>query len=292
MPAIANSGMTDTSTTDTSTTERAREHARAQAGKLADFQRTLPIGGATKLPEGVAREDMIWEETVGPGNYAVHHLPRGARLRLTDQKGDASAQLIVFNAHQTAERLNVADTVKIQWQAYFGQGQLLLSDLGRVLMSAVSDTSAGHDTFNAMSNLAWNTKKYGSGAVHGPHPNARDLMAVALTKCGLERRDICPGLNLFKKVIVEEDGTFAWFGDESPVGGELVLRCETDVLVAITVTPHVLDPRPDYITTPVEIAAWHGEPTAADDPIRNASPEGQRAFENTEYYIASTLSND
>lgn len=273
--------------TNTSTTESAREHARAQAGARAEFQRTLPIANASSPPVGIAKADMIWEETIGQGNYAVHRLPRGSRLQLTDRYGDTSVQLLVFNANLNSERLNVADTVKIQWQAYLGEGQILLSDLGRVLMSILTDTCAGHDMFNAMSNCAWNNKKYGSGAVHGLNPNARDLLAVALTKYGLGRRDICPSVNLFKKVVVEPDGSFSWHGDESPAGGNLILRCETDVLVALTVTPHVLDPRTKYHTTPVEVSAWRGNPTPADDPIRNASPEGLRAFENTEYYIAS-----
>lgn len=276
----------------TSTTQNARDHARAQAGTTNEFQRTLPIGNARRKPDGIATQDLIWEETVGPGNYAVQRLPRGARLQLTDRDGDASVQLLVFNALKTSERLNVADTVKVQWQAYFGEGQLLLSDQGRVLMSALADTAAGHDTFNAMSNLAWNNKKYGSGAVHGTSPNARDLFAVALTKHDLGRRDICPSINLFKKVLVEPDGRFGWYGDESPVGGQLTLRCETEVIVALTVTPHVLDPRPTYQTTPVDILAWQGEHTPPDDKLRNASPEGLRAFENTEYYNASTSPNE
>lgn len=276
----------------TSTTESARAHARAQAGAQAEFQRTLPIGTVKHPPDGVAASQMLWEETVGTGNYAIHRLPKGARLQLTDRDGDSCAQLLVFNAVEPAERLNVADTVKIQWQAYFGEGQLLLSDMGRVLMSAVSDTSAGHDLFNAMSNLACNDQKYGKGAVHGDSPNARDLFAVALTKYGLERRDICPCINLFKKVRVKPDGAFEWHGDESPVGGQLTLRCETDVLIALTVTPHALDPRSSYTVTPTVIQAWQGEPTALDDPLRVATPEGQRAFENTEFYNASVFPNE
>jgi hypothetical protein len=30
------------------------------------------------------------------------------------------------------------------------------------------------------------------------------------------------------------------------------------------------------------VLAWRGEPTPPDDPIRNATPEGLRAFQNVE----------
>ena len=39
-------------------------------------------------------------------------------LRLADLDGDACVHVIVHNAAPTGERLNVADTVKVQWQAY------------------------------------------------------------------------------------------------------------------------------------------------------------------------------
>ncbi len=257
----------------TATTHGARDHARAQAALASErFSRAVPPGGP----------GVLWRETVEGGNYAVRVLPRGARLRLRDPDGDTSVQLLVFNHRNRAERLNVPDTIKVQWQAYLGTGQLLLSDMGRVLMSFESDSSAGHDTFNAMSNRAWNQAKYGDGAVHSTAPNARDRFAVALAKEGLGRRDIGPSINLFKPIFVQPDGSFAWREGPTPPDAEVVLRAEMDVLVALTVTPHVLDPRDAYVVSPLEITAVAGPWTAADDPIRIASPEAIRAYENTE----------
>ena len=265
---------------DTATTHGARDHARAQAAAATErFSRSVPAGDP----------GVLWCETVEAGNYATRVLPRGARLTLRDPEGDTSVQLLVFNHHQRAERLNVPDTVKVQWQAYLGQGQLLLSDMGRVLMSFEADSSAGHDTFNAMSNRAWNDAKYGSGAVHSLAPNARDRFAVALAKEGLGRRDIGPSVNLFKPVFVEPDGSFTWRGASAPPGAEVVLRTEMDVLVALTVTPHVLDPRTEYTVSPLEITAITGVPAEADDPIRTATPEAQRAFENTDDWLLTRL---
>lgn len=258
---------------NTATTHAAREHARAQAAAASqEFCRQTPIDDAS----------ILWSETVEGGNYAVRVLPRGTRLHLTDVDGDTSVQLLVFNHHQRAERLNVPDTVKVQWQAYLGTGQLLLSDMGRAMMSFESDTSAGHDTFNAMSNRAWNDMKYGDGSVHGHAPNARDRFAVALAKASLGRRDIGPSVGLFKSVFVEPDGSFTWRGDTSPVGAEVVLRADMDVLVALTVTPHVLDPRAEYTATPLEIVARRGVVAGPDDAIRLSTPEATRAFENTD----------
>ena len=84
---------------------------------------------------------------------------RGHRLRLEDVTGDACAHVVVFNALEPWERLNVADTQKIPWQAYLGDGHPLLSGDGRVLATVVGDTSGHHDAFCGTSTDAWNQRE-------------------------------------------------------------------------------------------------------------------------------------
>jgi uncharacterized protein YcgI (DUF1989 family) len=60
-----------------------------------------------------------------------------------------------------------------------------------------------------------------------------------------------------------------------------------NVLFVAANTPHVLDPRPDYLATPARLLAYRGPATAESDPIRNATPESLRAFQNTEDYFLS-----
>jgi uncharacterized protein YcgI (DUF1989 family) len=125
----------------------ARAHARAMAGTKVEAMPTIPATAATALPAGVDPETVVWDETIAAGGYAARTIRRGTRLRLTDLYGDACLSMMVFNAERTVERLNVADTVKVQWNAYLGAGRLLLSDMGRVMLSVVEDTSKGHDAF-------------------------------------------------------------------------------------------------------------------------------------------------
>ena len=57
------------------------------------------------------------------GNYTHRVLARGTELRLTDLRGDACAHLLLYVADRPWERLNAADTVKVQWNAYLGAGR-------------------------------------------------------------------------------------------------------------------------------------------------------------------------
>lgn len=263
----------------------ARDHARSMAGMTAEAMPTLPAGAASDLPEGVAPDQMIWDETIAAGGYAGRQLDRGARLRLTDLKGDACVSLLVFNAERPVERLNIADTLKVQWNGYLGAGRLLLSDMGRVLMSLLEDTAGAHDGFCGASNQASNARKYGDGFNHGAHPNARDRLSLGVAKFGLGRKDIHPCVNLFKGVRVVEDGATVPDVGPFPFGRQVTLRAEMDVIVVMANCPHILDPRPEYSVTPVRATAWRGPVTPPGDPIRKATPEGLRAFLNVEDYV-------
>lgn len=261
----------------------AREHARAMAGTVVEAMPVLPPV-ADDLPEGVAAQDLIWEETVAPGGYATRQVSRGTRLRLTDLEGDACASLMVFNAEMPTERLNVADTVKVQWNAYLGPDKLLLSDMGRVLMSFLEDQAGTHDTFCGTSNATLNEAKYGEGRNSGAFPNGRDRLLLGAAKHGLGRRDVHPCVNLFKGTRIEADGTITPLIGPFEPGRSVTLRAEMEITIVIANCPHVLDPRQDWSISPLRLTGWRGPVTASDDTIRNATPEGQRAFLNVEDY--------
>jgi urea carboxylase-associated protein 2 len=269
---------------DTANPYAAQAHARAQAGTRAEAMPTIPATAAVRLPDGVAADEVVWDETLAPGGYASRQVARGTRLRLTDLSGDASASLLLFNAERPVERLNIADTLKVQWNGYLGQGRLLLSDMGRVLASLVEDTAGTHDAFCGASNRASNARKYGDGDNHGAHPNARDRFSLGVAKFGLGRKDIHPCLNLFKAVRIAQGGDTVIDVGPYPPGRFVTLRAEMDLIVAVANCPHVLDPRPDYAVTPLRATAWRGPVTPEADPIRNATPEGLRAFLNVEDY--------
>jgi urea carboxylase-associated protein 2 len=259
----------------------ARAHARAMAGTRVEAMPTVPATVAADRPRGVEADAMLWDETLAPGGYAAKRLNRGARLRFVDLKGDACVSMLLFNAERPVERLNVADTLKVQWNAYLGAGRLLLSDMGKVLMSVLDDTAGTHDAFCGASNAVANAAKYGDGDNWGPHPNARDRFLLATAKFGLGRKDIHPCINWFKGVTVLPDGSTRFVSAGAP-GQSVTFRAEMDVVVMLANCPHVLDPRPDYVVTPARALAWRGPVTPDDDPIRNATPEGLRAFLNVE----------
>jgi len=268
----------------TETTYGARDHARAQDGTRAEAMPVVPAGAWPNPPCEAGH--LVWAETVAGGNYTHRVLARGTELRLTDLHGDACAHLLLYAEGRPWERLNVADTVKVQWNAYLGEGQLLLSDQGRVLASVVADSSGRHDALCGTSTLVRNTARYGDGTPQSPSPAGRELFKLAAAKNGLEPRDLPPSLSFFQGVRILEDGSLDFTGSAGP-GGSVTLRAEQDVTVLIANVPHPADPRPAYVSTSLEVLAWRAEPTRAGDPLWDATPEGHRAFLNTAEFLAS-----
>ncbi|MFT4125420.1 MAG: DUF1989 domain-containing protein [Gordonia sp. (in: high G+C Gram-positive bacteria)] len=269
-------------TTDLGSVSQARSDARARATR-SRWMPHLPAASSPVAPAGVDSSRLLWSETVAPGGYTHLRVARGTTICLEDPDGDANASVVLFNALNPAERLNVADTLKIPWQAYLTTGHPLLSGDGRVLATVAADTSQHHDALCGASGDAWNLAKYGSAAPEGPTPSGSALLRMAGTKHDLERRDLPPAVSFFKGVRVGADGALDWVGSAGP-GARVDLLAELPLIVLVANAPHPLDPRPDYVATDLRVHAFRSTPTGPGDAFFGAGPERERAYLNSIAY--------
>lgn len=270
-------------TTETSTTAGAREHARAQATAITDSMPVVPASSWPSPPDGIAAEKLTWAETVPGGRYTTKVLARGTRLRLRDLHGTACAHLLLWRADAPWERLNVADTVKVPWQAYLSSGHPLLSDQGRVLATIISDTSGHHDAVCGATTLSGNNAKYGAGSPESTSPAGRELLVLAALKNGLTRRDVAPSVSFFHGVRVQPDGALVSTGSAG-AGTAVELLLHLPLIVAIANTAHPLDPAPTFDVGSLEVLAWSAPDDLAEigAHLTDRDPEYQRAYLNSE----------
>ncbi|WP_138445046.1 urea amidolyase associated protein UAAP1 [Sinomonas susongensis] len=286
--------MQEERTTTTATTAGARTHARAQHGRTAETMRFVPAQSAPRhlleqLPPGVGSERVTWAEALAFGRYTVMPLARGTRVRLVDVGGDACVHAVLYRAGAAHERLNVADTVKVPWQAYPGTGHPLLSDAGRLMATVVADTSGRHDALTGTTTLAGNTERYGAGSAHSASPAGRELLTLGALKQGLERRDVPPSISFFKGVRVERDGSIRFLGSAG-AGAAVELLLQLDAVLVLANTAHPLDPRPEFTGTAVELLAWRAREdleALADGSLVDLGPEHRQALDNTEHDLAA-----
>lgn len=241
----------------------------------------------TDAPVVVPEDLTVLDEVVPPGGYWTALVPRWSTLRITDVDGRGSAALLAYNADQPSERYNAPDTTKVQNMIFLGTGWLLLSDMGRVLFSITGGDGAAHETLSGGTTAATVLARHGDGGGYlalrnDRWTNARDNFIAAVGRHGLDERDLVPNVNLFSRVEVGDDGGLRWVDRATRAGAWVDLRAEQDVLVAISATPHVLDPNPDFAPGPLRVIVWRSPPPADDDLCRTRTPEAGRAFDNTD----------
>ena len=254
---------------------------------IAEYRRrygVLKASGQTPkaLPELSMRpaaaidvETVVARETIPGGWYWTTKLSAGETLRIALDVGQSAVSLLAWNRHDPSERLNTADTVKVQWTAALRKGRVVFSDMGKVMLSIVEDSCAAHDALMGGSTAMSTLRRYGQG-----FRNTRDNFLLAAAKLGLGARDIPPCMTFFAPVHTDADGVFVWEANKRKIGDFVDLRAEMDLLVALSNCPHPLDPAPDYAPAPVAITRFRGSPPAAEDLCRTATDEARRGFEN------------
>lgn len=232
---------------------------------------------------------VILEERLRGGQMWSRVLRRGQVLRLTDVEGGASVAALFYNADDKSERYNMPDTLKAQHIARLTAGNVLYSDMGRILCSVVADSVGWHDTITGHSRAEHNLKKYGEGSYQKLRNdffrNTRDNFLIELGKYELGKRDLVPNVNWFVKVSADADGHLRW--ESSSKAGDFVeLRAELNTLVVLSNTPHPLDPSPTYAPKPVALSVFERGPAGPDDACRLSRPENARGFALTEAYFS------
>lgn len=233
---------------------------------------------------------LLYNETLPGGGLWSGIIRRHRALRLTDLEGGANVSVMAWNAAAPHDRMNLPDTLKAQYTAKLTRGHVLMSDMGRALLSITADSLGWHDPLGGHSHAADVTAKYGSRTYQEARNdwfrNAHDNFLVEAGKHGLGPRDLMANVNFFSRLDAGEDGKLTFHTGHSPAGSQVTLRAEMDVLVALTTCQHPLDPNPLYQPKPVFLEVLSGPAAAADDYCRNFRGENQRAFALTERFLA------
>ena len=239
----------------TDSTGGARSHARAQAQHAA---MRIPA-----TPDDVDPSALFWAESIPAGGYVTRVLARGSRIRLIDVDGGACAHLLLYRVEAPWERLNVADTMKVPWQAYLGAGHPLLSDQGRLLATVVADSSGHHDM------------------LCGPDATGRRLLLLGAMKHGMDIRDVAPSVSVFRGVRVDPATGALRFTGSAGAGATVDLLVHLPVLLVLANAGHPLDPDPP--AGALDVLGWKAAGQLAE-PL-NTDPEYLRALHNTDAVV-------
>lgn len=228
------------------------------------------------------------EHTVPGGGHTSFILRRGHALRVTDIEGGANVSLMMLNAEQPSERLNLPDTLKGQHTAKLTAGHCLYSDMGRVMAAITYDSCGWHDSIGGVLNAQEVREKYGQGRYqelrNGFHRNGVDNLLVEMGKWNLDLQDLLMVLNLFSRVAVDAEGALSFVPGNSRAGDVVELFAPMDTLVILTALQHPMDPNPSYAPRPVQLSMGAVMGDSLATACRLSRPENTRAFLNTERF--------
>jgi urea carboxylase-associated protein 2 len=245
----------------------------------------------TQHAADVPLNEQCWTELLPGGTHASWVLRRGTALRFVTLAPNANCSVVMYALPQMLERYNMPDTLKAQHTAHLRTGHTLMSDMGRAMVSITRDSLGWHDPLGALLDSSRMERQYGIARYaqyrNAMHRSGRDGLLIELAKYGLGSRDLVAPVNLFSKVTVDGDGRLHFIKDHAPAGASLDLRCDMDVLLALSTAPHSLDPSTLYSPAAIAIMAWRCGPATVDDVCRNSRPETQRAHQNTDRLLST-----
>ncbi len=253
-----------------------RRYEELRAAGQEATAKALPAATALDAAP-VSPDAVISHEELAADWYTIVRLRRGEALRIIDPSGLSSISMIGWRDEDTSERINCADTVKVQWSAALSKGRVILSDMGRVLFSLIEDTSGLHDILVGGSTPASTLAAYGATS-----RNTQENFVAGAAKIGLGVRDIPPCVTFFAPVSLDPNGRFIWSQSRKRPGDFVDLRAEMNAILVLSNCAHPLDPARPSAARPVTLVRHRVAPAAADDPCRTGSPEAMRAFEFTD----------
>ena len=205
---------------------------------------------------------MTRDDRVAPRASWSAVVPAGQVLTIVDVGGNQSADCLIFDAADPAERYSVPDTITWQGNAYVRTGTVLRSNLGAPLMTVVGNEVDRQDTIGGACSKASNTLRYGH---HTAFQHAcRENFLIEGAKHGLGARDLVSNLNWFMNVPVEADGSLGIVDGMSAPGKRVALRAERDVLVVVSNCPQMNNPCNAFDCTPLRMIVTvpdHQDPT-------------------------------
>ena len=199
--------------------------------------------------------NAICNETLRAGKAWVRKIAKGQIWRIVDLCGNQSVDTLLYNAHDTAERYSVNNTLAAQRKALIELGTKILSNDGNAMLEVIADTCGEHDTLgsgcSAEGNLVRYTKK-----TRFMHSCRDTFLRAFLDIPHMDKRDQTCNLNFFTKVELDSNGRLEFADGISGPGKYVEMKAHMDLIAVVSNCSQLNNPCNDYNPTPVQMIIW------------------------------------
>ena len=159
-------------------------------------------------------------------------LKRGQTLTVIDPEGEQVADLVAYNASDTAEHLSSGRSIDFAERLFLTAGDVLYSNRSNALLTLERDDVGRHDFTLTPCSRATFERLYDD---HPILPGCQGNLEAALEPHGITPDQIPTAFNVFMNVAYDpETGACTVGPPKSRAGDRLVLRAEADLIIGLT----------------------------------------------------------
>ncbi|MCM4159489.1 urea carboxylase-associated protein [Antarcticibacterium sp. W02-3] len=162
---------------------------------------------------------------------AAFKLKKGQRLKVIDPRGEQVSDMVLFNAHDTREKISSGKTLDFEETILITKGHFLWSNRSNKMMEILEDTNGRNDFLLAPCSPETFKIMYNNS---GYHPSCFENLHTNLKSFGIEPDDIPTAFNIFMNVQFKEDGKLSVDPPLSKAGDYVLLEAQMDLIVGLT----------------------------------------------------------
>jgi urea carboxylase-associated protein 1 len=188
---------------------------------------------------------------VDPGGSWGGVIYAGDRVRFVDLEGQQAVDFLCYNAHDTRDRYNPANTMKMAENVFINTGTVLYGEYATQLMKVEASSCPNHDTIGGCCSVEMNWIRYGK-RTHSCRAN----FIHELSKFQMGEADITGNVNFFMSVPVGRDGHMAISDSPSKAGDFVEVEALIDVIAVISNCPQKYNPACGYNPSAVRVETY------------------------------------
>ena len=168
---------------------------------------------------------------ISPQTGAAFTMNKGDILTVIDPQGEQVSDMVLFNRHDTKEKISSGKTMDFEESILITNGNFLWSNRSHKMMEIIEDTNGRNDFLLAPCSPETFQIMYNN---HEAHPSCLNNLNVNLQKFDIALDDIPTAFNIFMNVQFNSEGKLSVLPPTSKPGDRIKFCAEMDLIVALT----------------------------------------------------------
>ncbi|WP_081208751.1 DUF1989 domain-containing protein [Salegentibacter sediminis] len=162
---------------------------------------------------------------------AAFTLKKGQKLKVISPEAQQVSDMVLFNAHDTREKLSSGKTLDFEESILITQGNFLWSNRSQKMMEILEDTNGRNDFLLAPCSPETFEIMYDH---KGYHPSCFENLYSNLEKFGVGPDDVPTAFNIFMNVQFDPKGKLSVAPPLNKAGDFLLFEAKKDLIVGLT----------------------------------------------------------